>query len=106
MRRSIAAFPEELPLEMLGEIFAAADAQVRIAGGLLAGGHTIRDAEPKYGLAVVGTVGGARLRISVGDRNRIAQHQRDGLPRRWVEQHPGGHGHGHGDGRGNGDGGD
>jgi selenide,water dikinase len=53
---SIAAFPEELPLEMLGEIFAAADAQVRAAGGLLAGGHTIRDAEPKYGLAVVGTV--------------------------------------------------
>ena len=43
-------------MEMLGEIFAAADAQVRAAGGLLAGGHTIRDAEPKYGLAVVGTV--------------------------------------------------
>jgi selenide, water dikinase len=53
---SIAAFPEELPVEMLAEIFAAADAQVRAAGGLLAGGHTIRDAEPKYGLAVVGTV--------------------------------------------------
>ena len=53
---SIAAFPEELPMEMLAAIFAAADAQVRAAGGLLAGGHTIRDAEPKYGLAVVGTV--------------------------------------------------
>ena len=52
---SIAAFPEELPVEMLGRIFAAADAQVRAAGALLAGGHTIRDAEPKYGLAVVGT---------------------------------------------------
>ena len=53
---SIAAFPEELPVEMLAEIFAAADQQVRAAGGLLAGGHTIRDVEPKYGLAVVGTV--------------------------------------------------
>src|SRR5207245_8585977 len=53
---SIAAFPEELPLAMLAAIFAAADAQVRAAGGLLAGGHTIRDDEPKYGLAVVGTV--------------------------------------------------
>src|SRR6187399_3604616 len=53
---SIAAFPEDLPIEMLAEIFAAADEQVRAAGGLLAGGHTIRDAEPKYGLAVVGTV--------------------------------------------------
>jgi selenide, water dikinase len=53
---SIAAFPEELPMEMLAAIFAAADEQVRAAGGLLAGGHTIRDAEPKYGLAVIGTV--------------------------------------------------
>ena len=53
---SIAAFPEELPTEVLGAVFAAAGEQVRAAGGLLAGGHTIRDAEPKYGLAVVGTV--------------------------------------------------
>ncbi|HET8528386.1 MAG TPA: selenide, water dikinase SelD [Gaiellaceae bacterium] len=53
---SIAAFPEELPLEVLGAVFAAADEQVRAAGALLAGGHTIRDDEPKYGLAVVGTV--------------------------------------------------
>ena len=53
---SIAAFPEELPIEMLAAVFAAADAQVRAAGALLAGGHTIRDDEPKYGLAVVGTV--------------------------------------------------
>jgi selenide,water dikinase len=53
---SIAAFPEELPIEVLGAVFAAADEQVRAAGALLAGGHTIRDAEPKYGLAVIGTV--------------------------------------------------
>src|SRR5213596_1566666 len=37
---SVAAFPEDLPLEMLAEIFAAADAQVRASGALLAGGHT------------------------------------------------------------------
>src|SRR5215207_8647817 len=53
---SIAAFPEELPTEMLAAIFAAADEQVRASGGLLAGGHTIRDEEPKYGLGVIGTV--------------------------------------------------
>src|SRR3954463_15019172 len=53
---SIAAFPEELPDEVLAAVFAAADEQVRAAGALLAGGHTIRDDEPKYGLAVVGTV--------------------------------------------------
>jgi selenide,water dikinase len=53
---SIAAFPEELPVEMLGEVLAGAEERVRTSGAILAGGHTIRDAEPKYGLAVVGTV--------------------------------------------------
>ena len=53
---SVTAFPEELPTEMLGEVLAGADEVVRAAGAILAGGHTIRDAEPKYGLAVVGTV--------------------------------------------------
>ena len=53
---SIAAFPESLPNETLAAIFGAADEQVRAAGAILAGGHTLRDEEPKYGLAVVGTV--------------------------------------------------
>ncbi len=52
---SVAAFPEELAGEAVAAILAAADAKVREAGALLAGGHTIRDNEPKYGLAVVGT---------------------------------------------------
>jgi selenide,water dikinase len=51
---SIAAFPEALPRDVLAEIFAGASSKVREAGGTLAGGHTIRDAEPKYGLAVIG----------------------------------------------------
>ena len=53
---SIAAFPEELPVEVLGDVLAGADDQVRTAGAILAGGHTIRDSEPKYGLSVIGTV--------------------------------------------------
>ena len=53
---SIAAFPEELPVATVRAIFDAAAAKVNEAGALLAGGHTIRDDEPKYGLAVVGTV--------------------------------------------------
>ena len=53
---SIAAFPEELPNDVPARVFAAADETVRAAGAVLAGGHTIRDVEPKYGLAVVGTV--------------------------------------------------
>jgi selenide,water dikinase len=53
---SVAAFPEELPTELLAAIIGAADETVRSAGAILAGGHTIRDDQPKYGLAVVGTV--------------------------------------------------
>jgi len=52
---SIAAFPEDLPSDTLAAIFEGASAKVREAGGTLAGGHTIRDPEPKYGLAVIGT---------------------------------------------------
>jgi selenide,water dikinase len=51
---SIAAFPEDLPRDVLAAIFEGASAKVREAGGTLAGGHTIRDPEPKYGLAVIG----------------------------------------------------
>jgi selenide,water dikinase len=53
---SVTAFPEELPTEVLADVLAGADEVVRAAGAILAGGHTIRDEEPKYGLAVVGTV--------------------------------------------------
>jgi selenide,water dikinase len=53
---SVAAFPEDLPLETVRAILDAAAAKTREAGAILAGGHTIRDEEPKYGLAVVGTV--------------------------------------------------
>src|SRR5919107_1945084 len=42
---SIAAFPEELPRDVLAAIFEGASAKVREAGGSLAGGHTIRDPE-------------------------------------------------------------
>jgi len=58
---SIAAFPEELPRDVLAAIFAGASAKVREGGGTLAGGHTIRDPEPKYGLAVIGAAHPDRL---------------------------------------------
>jgi len=58
---SIAAFPESMPGTTLAEIFAGASVTVRAAGGTLAGGHTIRDAEPKYGLAVIGAAHPDRL---------------------------------------------
>jgi selenide,water dikinase len=65
---SVAAFPEELPVEMLGDVLAGADERVRAAGAILAGGHTIRDTEPKYGLAVVGTVHPDRIWPKAGAR--------------------------------------
>ena len=65
---SIAAFPETLPGETLAAIFGGASAKVREAGGVLAGGHTIRDAEPKYGLAVIGAAHPDRLLRKGGAR--------------------------------------
>jgi selenide,water dikinase len=53
---SVAVFPEALPAEAVAAVLASAAETVREAGALLAGGHTLRDDEPKFGLAVVGTV--------------------------------------------------
>jgi selenide,water dikinase len=65
---SIAAFPEDFPREAFEAILAGASAAVREAGGTLAGGHTIRDAEPKYGLAVIGVAHPDRLLRKGGAR--------------------------------------
>jgi selenide,water dikinase len=58
---SIAAFPEDFPRAALAAVFEGAAGKVREAGGMLAGGHTIRDPEPKYGLAVIGVAHPDRL---------------------------------------------
>ncbi len=63
---SIAAFPEDLPRDVLTEIFGGASSKVREAGGTLAGGHTIKDPEPKYGLAVIGAAHPDRLLRKAG----------------------------------------
>jgi selenide,water dikinase len=63
---SIASFPESLPGEAVGAVFKAAAAKVAEAGGVLAGGHTLREEEPKYGLAVVGTVEPDRIWTKAG----------------------------------------
>jgi selenide,water dikinase len=65
---SIAAFPEELPRDTLAAVFDGAASKVREAGGTLAGGHTIRDPEPKYGLAVIGAAHPDRLLRKGGAR--------------------------------------
>ena len=57
----IAAWPEDAPLSALERIFAGAADTVREAGGVIAGGHTVIDREPKFGLAVTGRVDPRRI---------------------------------------------
>jgi selenide,water dikinase len=52
----IAAWPEDLSLTQLEALFSGAVDTVRKAGGVVAGGHTVIDREPKFGLAVTGRV--------------------------------------------------
>lgn len=65
---SIAAIPEDMPTPAFREILDGAASKVREAGGVLAGGHTIRDPEPKYGLAVIGVAHPDRLLRKGGAR--------------------------------------
>jgi selenide,water dikinase len=68
---NIAAWPEDAPLAQLERIFEGAIEKVAEAGGIIAGGHTVIDREPKYGLAVTGRVHPERMllksRLRVGD---------------------------------------
>jgi selenide,water dikinase len=60
---NIVAWPGEdvLPPWVLADVLRAGAEVVRDSGAVLAGGHSVRDQEPKYGLAVVGTVHPARI---------------------------------------------
>lgn len=66
---NIAALPPDLPTEVTQAILLGGAEKVREAGAVLAGGHSIQDQEPKFGLVVLGfvdprrmlTKGGARL---------------------------------------------
>lgn len=53
---NIVCFPEKMDLNILGEIMRGGFEKVLEAGGTLAGGHSIADADVKYGLSVMGTV--------------------------------------------------
>ena len=53
---NIAALPDNLPNEISSEIIRGGAEKAREAGVVIAGGHTVKDKEPKYGLVVVGFV--------------------------------------------------
>lgn len=53
---NIAALPDDLPMEISIEILSGGAEKAREAGVVIAGGHTVKDKEPKYGLVVIGFV--------------------------------------------------
>lgn len=59
---------EELAPELLGEVLAGAQDIATRGGFVIAGGHTVTDPEPKYGLAVVGEAHPDRLLTNAGLR--------------------------------------
>ena len=63
---NLLAFPSCLPLEAVGEILAGGASKVAEAGAVIAGGHSIEDPEPKYGLCVTGLVHPHRVLTNSG----------------------------------------
>jgi selenide, water dikinase len=53
---NVAALPDNLPTEISTEIIRGGAEKAREAGVVIAGGHTVKDKEPKYGLVVIGFV--------------------------------------------------
>jgi selenide,water dikinase len=53
---NIVGFPPELPEDIISEILRGGAEKIHEAGGVLAGGHSVDDKEPKYGLSVMGLV--------------------------------------------------
>jgi selenide,water dikinase len=66
---NLVAWPrDDLPFDLLARVLDGGAEVVRSAGALVGGGHSIDDAEPKYGLAVVGTVHPDDLLTNAGAR--------------------------------------
>ncbi len=53
---NLVAFPENLGMDILSEILRGGAEKVAEAGAVIAGGHSVTDKEPKYGLAVTGLI--------------------------------------------------
>lgn len=63
---NIAALPPDLPTELLSEIIRGGAEKTRQAGVVIAGGHTVQDKEPKYGLVVLGMLQPAHMLTKAG----------------------------------------
>ena len=65
---NLVCWPKQLPTELLSDVLAGGMAATSEAGCLLVGGHTVEDKEPKYGMAVIGTVHPDRIIRNRGAR--------------------------------------
>src|SRR5438067_13730687 len=65
---AVAGFPREMPKTIISDVFRGGRDKVAEAGGVIAGGHTVVDAEPKYGLCVTGRVHPDRILVKGGLR--------------------------------------
>jgi selenide, water dikinase len=65
---NIAALPADLPVEILGAILRGGAEKAREAGVVVAGGHTVKDDEPKYGLVALGFVHPQKMLTKGGAR--------------------------------------
>jgi len=65
---NVVAFPKALPMELLGEILRGGAEVAEAAGVAIAGGHSIDDPEPKYGMAVTGFAHPDRIWTNTGGR--------------------------------------
>lgn len=65
---NVAALPDNLPTEITSEILRGGAEKAREAGVVIAGGHTVKDKEPKYGLVAVGFVDPSRMLTKGGLR--------------------------------------
>jgi len=65
---NVAALPPDLPPTFTGEILRGGAEKAREAGVVVAGGHTVQDKEPKYGLVALGFVDPARMFTKGGAR--------------------------------------
>ncbi len=65
---NVVAFPKALEMELLGEILRGGADVARAAGAVIAGGHSIDDPEPKYGMAVTGFVHPDQVWTNAGAR--------------------------------------
>src|SRR5512137_781799 len=68
MALNIAALPPDLPVEIGSEILRGGAEKCREAGVVIAGGHTVQDKEPKYGLVVLGFVHPEKMLTKGGTR--------------------------------------